>query len=169
MQHAFFMTSRCVSRTVCIIYLALSSAALLGFGGQGGFSSHKVFTGHLARLEYSRVFFCFAMCIVQHPGLSAGSILDGLGVGVSFAHTLDWWSLSSIPSFNSAPTDWGAALVKRLLSASVSSWCPSHPFGKNHRGSVHILTVSTFPNGIRSFPEDFQCLVGPMASVPLFR
>ena len=41
---------------VCIIGLALASAALLGVGHKGGFSSHIVYTLPIARLDFPNLF-----------------------------------------------------------------------------------------------------------------
>ena len=55
---ASVITGRRVFHTVCTFFLALASAALLGVGWQGRFSSRKVYTHLLAQMASSR-WWCF--------------------------------------------------------------------------------------------------------------
>ena len=64
------ISGRRAFRTVCIFYLLIASAALLGVGRWGGFSPHKVYTGILAWFESVHFRFVYFYKVnFQHLGL----------------------------------------------------------------------------------------------------
>ena len=65
-MHVFIHGQR-VARTLCIIYVVLVRAALIGFGRQGGSSSCKFYTRPLARLEYY-LYLIFLKGVFQNLG-----------------------------------------------------------------------------------------------------
>ena len=145
MQHIYLITVRHISQTVCIVYLALSRTALLSFGRLVGFSSHSFYTLHMVHLSSSRGFVCCTRCVFQNIDLLDGSIMEVLRVSFRFFCKLFWWSLSYTPIIIQLP--W----LEVLIFSSSHSWLPSETFGKNIVGSIRILSVSAFPEEIRSY------------------
>ena len=103
---SFVLLGRCVSRTVWIISLEISIAALLGVGQWGGYSSHKFYFLSGVAGFWHRIFSFFkvhslAPWIFSFYGFSAVSDLDTFRVSVLFSHFLScgsliyYWGVSS--------------------------------------------------------------------------